>query len=652
MPQITIYPDADPEVTSVDGWVVHESANDTWANIRGGAGTDASSGAPTYAGASVLAGATTDKWSEMYRSIYLFDTSVIPADATITSATYSLYVYNKINGLSLSDAHGGICLVSSAPTSNTALASGDYNNLGTTEFATRIGYSSITVDGYNDMALNASGLAAIDKSGITKFGVRMGADLDNSEPAWVITRESRFLACFSESSGTSKNPKLVINYTLPDPPTKTTEVGTGSTRPTYTIKVWKYEWDDTFGDGGAPYNFNEANPIRNLVAEWDDATFIGFEKTINGGCGECIFTLGRKFDDFGEGEDVALYNMVEIISNDRYGSKVIYTGYISKYKPMVDGNTEKVEVTCLGYQTTLKFQTYHFNHGDLSSTIQEHLLYKISNINPANIIKYMVDGHIFATDKELEPVDAFSPINYTATSIENSATVSMKVSYPTKYEMLDWCVEVSENIDYWYMDGEATIHYKAFSNEEDHDFTFGKDFKNVNLEKSIENTFNKTVMSNRRQWGDKDYAALHFPVGNHTQLGSYQLEEGYVREELVEDQTIETQDELLTKGTKRNEAVSDPNRTIDFNISGDIYDIDSINPGDTCRIQNMPETIDIDLNKMAIRKVTYMKDYVKLQVITQKEQLKSQITDRDPTRTLKIVGREDIPNKLYYDITA
>lgn len=421
----------------------------------------------------------------------------------------------------------------------------------------------------------------------------------------------------------------------------------------YTIKVWKYGWDGKFGDGEAPYKLNEASPKKDLVAVWDDAEFQGFEMNINGGVGECVFQLARPFDDYGEGEDVDLYNMVEIISHAHGGAGLpIYTGYISKYSPFVDGSKEGVEVTCLGYQTTLKVQTYHFNHDDIEATTQEHLLYTITNENPADLIKYMVSGHNFDDDRTLETVDVFSPITYTNDSIQDSDnTVTAEFSYPTKYEVLDWCVEVSENIDYWYMDGQAIINFKEYNDYEDHSFTFGKDFKDVNLEKSIEDSFNKTVMSNRRQWNDKNYVALHFPTGIHTRLGSRQVEEGYIREELVEDQTIKNQSQLLIKGEKRNELVKEPTKSIEFSISSQAYDIDTIKPGNTCRIQGLPKTVDMDLNNLAIQQVLYMKDYVKLQVVTQKEQLRSQITDQDPTRNLKIVGREDIPNKLYYDIT-
>lgn len=441
----------------------------------------------------------------------------------------------------------------------------------------------------------------------------------------------------------------------------------------FTIKVWKWRWDGEFGAGGAPYNDNEASPARDLVGVWDDAEFDGFEMNINGGVGECIFRLGRPFDDYGEGEDVKLYNMVEIISHAHGGAGLpIYRGYISKYQPFVEGSNEGVDVTCLGYQTTLKYQTYHLNFipNDRSAylAISEFIVFDITDENPADLIRYMVDAHNFGTgdnyatgysdgNAELEKVSPFSPITYTSESIEDSTnTVDATFSYPTYFEVLDWAVEVSNNIDYWYMDGKGEINFKEYSKDEDHTFTFGKDFKDVNLEKSMENVYNKTVISNRRQWNDENRISLHYPTGIHTRIGtgttSYvgQVEDGYIREELLEDQTIKSNTEFQYKGKKRYDIVSEPTKSIEFSIAGDVYDIDSIEPGQTCRVQGMPKTLKMDLNDMAIKKVTYLKDYVKLEVSTKQEQLRSQITDNDPTRNLKVVGREDMVKHLKYDL--
>lgn len=440
----------------------------------------------------------------------------------------------------------------------------------------------------------------------------------------------------------------------------------------YTIKVWKWDWDGEFGAVEAPYNFNTAKAKRDLISVWNDAEFEGFEMKINGGVGECVFQLGRKFDDYGEGEDVKLFNMVEIISHAHGGAgKPIYRGYISKYRPWADGSEEGVEVTCLGYQTALQVQSYHLNYfpADFAQyyAISEYLKFTIS-ANPASIIKYMVDGHNFGDasnygkgspdgEVKLEKVDTFTPINYTSESIQDSDnTITAEFSYPTKLEVLNWCVRVSDNIDYWYMDGRATINFKEFNKQEDHTFTFKKDFTAIDLENSMEDTFNKIVVSNRRQWNDKDRFALHYPTDLktrlHTSLADGQMEEGYLREELVEDYSITSDSEMRSKIGNRYEAVREPKKSLEFRISARDYDIDTIEPGHTCRVLGMPKTIEgLDLNNLTINAVIYMKDYVRLELVTPKEQLRSQITKDKPNQNIKVVGREDIPKNLEYDLT-
>jgi hypothetical protein len=148
--------------------------------------------------------------------MFLFDTSAIADDATITGGTLSLYGGTE-------DGDGGsfgsptICLVASTPASNTSLAVGDYDQFGTTELATRL--TTWATKAYNAFTLNASGLAAISLSSISKFGTRVGPDVDDAPPTWQSGRRMSRSGSFAEDSGTTKDPKLAVTYTLPTPPT-------------------------------------------------------------------------------------------------------------------------------------------------------------------------------------------------------------------------------------------------------------------------------------------------------------------------------------------------------------------------------------------------------------------------------------------------
>jgi hypothetical protein len=204
----TFYPDASPESTSVDGYVNSEG-DASWATHRGASSGGAHDSVADDPNFFIATTATSGNWSVIKREIFLFDTSGLHDSAVITSAVFSVRSWDKYDYLSCTP---GCCLVASTPASNTELVNGDFDQLGATEFATRISYASWNTAGYNDFTLNASGLAAVTKTGITKLGLRISHDFDNSEPSWVSESPSGFRIYYSEQ-GTGYKPKLVVTYT-------------------------------------------------------------------------------------------------------------------------------------------------------------------------------------------------------------------------------------------------------------------------------------------------------------------------------------------------------------------------------------------------------------------------------------------------------
>jgi hypothetical protein len=110
-------------------------------------------------------------------------------------------------------------IYSSNPASNTALVAGDFDSLGTTAFCDTPILFTNWGTGYNDFALNASGLAAISKTGVSKFGLRNAnydvadeLDPNNHDPSWSSDTTSAVSPWYSEK-GEGYQPKLVVTYT-------------------------------------------------------------------------------------------------------------------------------------------------------------------------------------------------------------------------------------------------------------------------------------------------------------------------------------------------------------------------------------------------------------------------------------------------------
>jgi hypothetical protein len=208
----TFYPDAHVETSSVDGIAIHGSDNTAWATIQGGAGTygDAS-GVYGAMYASLKSGSVSD-WEYIRRSIVVFDTSVLPDDANITSATLSLYGYVKSDGLNITP---DLNIYLAAPASNTDVVAGDYNSLGTTAYCdAAITYAGFDANGWNDFVFNATGITAISKTIPTRFGVREAThDAGNSEPGGVPAGQySSFAFYEADTDNNGKTPKLVVTY--------------------------------------------------------------------------------------------------------------------------------------------------------------------------------------------------------------------------------------------------------------------------------------------------------------------------------------------------------------------------------------------------------------------------------------------------------
>src|SRR5690554_5086987 len=177
----------------------------------GGARTNTSSWACNL---ETAANTQTGKFLVLARGIFSFDTSAIPDNATITSATLKM-VRSGGNNL-LGDFE--VCLVGASPTDptkhNVTDTNNDYPNVGSTEFASRVAFSDWAYLAQHTFTLNAAGRAAINKSGYTSFALRIGWDVDGSfTGTWGAEKWSE-LQVFTVDDATQANwPVLEITYT-------------------------------------------------------------------------------------------------------------------------------------------------------------------------------------------------------------------------------------------------------------------------------------------------------------------------------------------------------------------------------------------------------------------------------------------------------
>ena len=196
----------------VDGLVSRQGALDeTWNTLRTSAGNDARVTNTIDNAIHLADGPTTDRFKNLSRGIYLFDTSDIPDDDAIDSAILSLFGSAKLDETPTNPV---IDIYTSSPASDDNLVSSDYAQLGaTSQTGSGITFSNFSTSAYNDFTLNSTGRGNISQTATTSFGSRSVFDADNVAPAWGAEHDiSRMRVFFADEGGTTKDPKLVVEH--------------------------------------------------------------------------------------------------------------------------------------------------------------------------------------------------------------------------------------------------------------------------------------------------------------------------------------------------------------------------------------------------------------------------------------------------------
>jgi len=134
----------------------------------------------------------------------MFDTSAIGTD-DVTAVVYGITSGAKGDGYGDS-----VHIVASTPASDTSLTTADFDQVGSVSFASKA-LSAITVEQYEYWTLNPAGIANIDGTGYSNFAVRLGYDVNNTNPSSSGTR-NYFGMYMSENSGTTKDPKITVTH--------------------------------------------------------------------------------------------------------------------------------------------------------------------------------------------------------------------------------------------------------------------------------------------------------------------------------------------------------------------------------------------------------------------------------------------------------
>jgi hypothetical protein len=340
--------------------------------------------------------------------------------------------------------------------------------------------------------------------------------------------------------------------------------------------------------------------------------FSSFDYSLNGGLSNLTVVVPRQFDSYNYDGALTLGNELKIYiaDNEAPSGVQIYSGQIQSVTPSVS-NTEDVVITCAGY--IYQLQT------DILENAQK-VYFKYTSTDPSAILKDVID--------KFRAVRSDAKINYGSgtTTIQNTAkSVNLEFYLNTPLEAIQRAASLG-NYNWNFRIGvDNLLYFGAIPTSATHLFIMGKDIESLSIDRNIQETKNGILVTNGLSVNDPEYL---FKVTKDTSSIST-----YGRKyQIYRDSRLKYTGGAGTEYANRFiNLYKDPLNTVtikvlDSNLAGG-YDIESIKPGDTCKVLNIASNEALT-NNMLITKVTYNINTVELTIVDTIKYLERSIFDQ------------------------
>ena len=341
---------------------------------------------------------------------------------------------------------------------------------------------------------------------------------------------------------------------------------------------------------------------------------VKFTKSLNGGLSECAFQTDMKFD-YG-GSDLLLFNEVEIRITDgdtvtQQGdaqSRIIYTGYISMIEREANAKGEMVTIHALGYYSLLALDVlkngsqttlYSNTSAGLTATLGSQGAADVSLMVRAIIQQYLTNS--------VNP-----RISWDAQDIPlTGTTATYSFEQMTYADAIDALRGMAPSGTYWYVNERNKLTFKPKSATPIHKFVFGKHFSIVHVEHSLEKVRNGILLWN----GQTGAGSIYTHTEDAASIGMYgrriATDNNYGMANSNASTLLATRflADNKTPDVKVTVTIVDNNLALDDKGDQLGYDIESIQPGDTCSFYGFsPGFDDIFRDNMIITSVDYSFD--------------------------------------------
>lgn len=207
--KITLFSDPHDAQSAGDGYFRKYNLNYTWAQTRVGNADEGSSGGLT-ALAGIMASIYTNKWQNVSRFFCCFDTRFIPAACSILKASLIVWCDDFNFG---SPFNGCFGVSTCYPDNPAVIVKADWTKVHTTQLVEVLYKEQIEKDTYLEFKFTPSGLAYIQKEGITKLCIREAAyEIMNNEPEWNANFDGIIDFRPADQANIEFRPRLVLEY--------------------------------------------------------------------------------------------------------------------------------------------------------------------------------------------------------------------------------------------------------------------------------------------------------------------------------------------------------------------------------------------------------------------------------------------------------
>ena len=329
-----------------------------------------------------------------------------------------------------------------------------------------------------------------------------------------------------------------------------------------------------------------------------DFIFSSFSNSLNGGLGDLTVTVPRKWDEYNSDSAIVIgYELKIYIADEENTSGIqIYSGEIDSINASVSGGGESVTINCSGY--------VHQLATDLMEYAGKTIYKKYTTTEISAIIKDMLDNY------QARRGDDRITYDVGATTIDSTAkSITLEVFCESPLEAIQHASIEADSDWFWRIGVDNNFYFTDIPTTPTHLFQMGKDIIEINTNRNIRDTKTSILVTNGLASGDGDVIMQRYTDSTATAEYGRRIER---KRDGRYKATAGKADEFANRTL---DIFKDPInvvkiRVIDSNLAGG-YDIESIKPGDTCKIINITDN-DALSDNMLITTITYSIDYVDL----------------------------------------